>query len=126
MDLTLYSKYRTPLMGIAMIMVILYHQIGKPASFETINIINLVCSTFHGGTDIFIFFSGMGLYFSMKKNNNGTIHFYKRRLIRIIPCYYIVILFIAFFSIETNISIILQQLSIFGFILPPPNKNIIL
>ena len=119
MDLHLYSKYRTPLMGIAMLMVIAYHQIGKPAEISLFNydFFSLFCSLCHGGTDIFIFFSGMGLYYSLSKGDTIKV-FYKRRVIRLIPCYYIVILLVAWFSNNISFWGIVEQMSIIGFFIP--------
>ena len=40
----------------------------------------------YGGVGIFLFLSGMGLYFSLSKNSD-TLRFYKRRILRLVPSY---------------------------------------
>lgn len=41
-----------------------------------------------GGVDIFVFASGLGCYYSLKKNPD-TLTFLKKRLIKIVPAYYL-------------------------------------
>lgn len=68
-----FFTYRTEVMGIAMLMVLLYH-------FKT--------SWFYPGflgVDIFLFLSGFGLCRSYEQNSLST--FYKRRMTRILPLY---------------------------------------
>lgn len=77
------SKYRGELMGIAMLFVILFH-VGLPrddAFFGLRRMGNI-------GVDYFLFLSGMGLWFSWKKNP-GTFRFIARRLTRIYPAWII-------------------------------------
>ena len=76
------SKSRSSLMGLAMIWVVMYHY-----HLETFPLDKLSRYGFTG-VDIFLFLSGMGLYFSMHKNPD-VLNFYKRRLLRIFPTYII-------------------------------------
>lgn len=41
-----------------------------------------------GGVDIFVFASGLGCYHSLKKNHD-TLIFIKKRLIKVVPAYYL-------------------------------------
>ena len=61
MNFTLVSKYRTELMGIATLWVMLFHygNINIPI-IDNLRIIG------YGGVDIFLFLSGIGLSFSIK------------------------------------------------------------
>ncbi len=75
------SQYRGVLMGIAIIMIVLFH-VALPRS-----------SAFFGlkrmgnmGVDIFFFLSGIGLWFAWIKCPRVA-HFYRRRLLRILPAW---------------------------------------
>ena len=75
-ELANISRYRGELMGAAMIFVILFH-VGLPRD-----------DTFFGlrrigniGVDIFLFLSGMGLWFSWTKRPSLS-HFFSRRFLR--------------------------------------------
>lgn len=83
----LISHYRTHLMGLSMLWVIFFH------SSITINnpIIDYFKNIGYGGVDIFLMLSGLGLYYSYRKNPD-SISFYKRRMLRILPTYIPVVL----------------------------------
>ncbi len=77
------SKYRTQIMGIACIWVVLFHntfQTKGPRLIETILYRGNV------GVDMFLFLSGIGLYFSYIKDRNIKA-FYKRRINRLLIPY---------------------------------------
>ena len=83
-ELANISRYRGELMGAAMIFVILFH-VGLPRD-----------DTFFGlrrigniGVDIFLFLSGMGLWFSWTKRPSLS-HFFSRRFLRIYPAWFII------------------------------------
>lgn len=84
-----FSKYRTELMGLAIIMVVFHHLtlrtsvglLGKGYMFLRV--------TGAMGVDIFLFLSGLGLFYSFRKNPDTKI-FYKKRILRIIPTYLII------------------------------------
>ena len=83
----LMSRYRTHLMGLAMLWVIFFHSsiiIHNP-------IIDFVKSIGYGGVDIFLMLSGLGLYYSYRKCSN-PVSFYKRRVFRILPTYIPIVL----------------------------------
>ena len=74
-DFSDFSKYRTQLMGISILLIMLFH-----AHF-------LKCG--YIGVEFFLLISAIGLFFSLSKDQR-LIPFYKKRLIRILPVYLIV------------------------------------
>lgn len=79
------SKYRSSLMGIAMLSVFLFHSMGDwmPPFIHNIAANGAV------GVDVFLFLSAMGLTYSITKNPS-VMAFYKRRVWRIMPTYWLV------------------------------------
>src|SRR5574344_547631 len=102
------SRYRTELMGFAIIWVILFH------SGISIPILRNLCSIGYGGVDIFLFLSGFGLYFSFKKSSN-VLHFYKNRCIRIFPTYALIVLISMIIMGAFSISQFLLNTTTIGF-----------
>lgn len=80
------SKYRTQLMGVAMLSVFLFHSMS--GDWMPKYIYNIAS---HGdiGVDVFLFLSAMGLTYSLA-NNPNILSFYKRRIWRIMPTYWFV------------------------------------
>lgn len=72
------SRFRTEIMGLAMLSIMLFHQ-----CFTNIPPFNIFHNFGYWGVDIFLFLSGMGLIDSLNKNTLKE--YYKRRLKRIIP-----------------------------------------
>ncbi|MBQ7046990.1 MAG: acyltransferase [Oscillospiraceae bacterium] len=85
MNWSLLSKYRTTLMGFA-IMWVMYFHIGIQSYNDFVWFFHRI--GFYG-VDIFLFLSGIGVYFSLKKRPKVS-GFYKARLSRILPAYIIV------------------------------------
>ena len=85
MKLSLISKYRTHIMGAAMMWIMWFHSAyaGKSEVFHFIHNIGFF------GVDMFLMVSGLGLYFSMRKSKSMG-EFYKKRAVRILPAYLIV------------------------------------
>lgn len=108
MNLSLISKYRTQIMGAAMMWIMWFHSpfYGKTDVFHFIHNIGFY------GVDMFLMVSGLGLYFSMRKSK-GAGEFYKKRLLRILPAYLIVtICWYAFY--KTDLSFGDKLLSVLG------------
>ena len=83
----LISNHRKFLMAFATIWVLLFH-----GSIQTDNsLIQMICYNGYAGVDIFLIISGFGVYKSLQKDNN-TLSFYKKRALRIIPKYYIILI----------------------------------
>lgn len=80
------SRCRSELMGLAILWVMLFH--AYPFSFD---IAPLDSFKRHGfaGVDVFLLLSAMGLYVSLAKK--GSDHFFRRRLIRVMPAYWLVV-----------------------------------
>jgi len=96
MKLNLLSKYRTLLMGIAIMWVMFFHShvyIGQ------IKFLELFKRLGYGGVDIFILVSGFGVYFSIYKDNS-ILNFYKKRALRILPYYYPIVLIVTLIAIK--------------------------
>ena len=81
----LLSKYRSVLMGLAMLWVMYFH---TPVIFSEHNQWLFHRIGFYG-VDIFLFLSAFGLYYSLSKHKNIW-QFYKARFIRIFPAFFIV------------------------------------
>ena len=78
--MALISRYRTPIMGLAIINVLFGHSnmtLWGPFNY-LVNAVWLI--------DIFFFFSGLGAYHSLTKNDT-VLEFYIRRVKRIYPAY---------------------------------------
>ena len=96
-----FLSYRSAFMGIAMMAVVLYHYQVWYNEFS-VRLIKFLVGRGYVGVDIFLFFSAVGLSFSLKKN--GWKIFYKHRVLRILPLY----LLLASYRIVSNV--------VFGFI----------
>ena len=77
-------KYRGIWMALSILWIIGYHaQLNIPG-------LNLILFFGYGGTDIFFFASGIGCYYSLTKNDD-SLFFFRKRLMRILPAYYLVL-----------------------------------
>lgn len=82
-ELANISRYRGELMGAAMLFIILFH-VGLPRTDMFFGLRR--CGNI--GVDMFMFLSGVGLWFSWTKHPD-TWQFYRRRLVRIMPAWLI-------------------------------------
>ena len=102
------NKYRRFLFGIATIWIAWFHSYMLDFSkIEALSFLNfgalfeVLRRLGNIGVDIFLLLSGIGLYFSFSKNTN-IILFYKKRLIRVLPCSVILVLIVTYLShVET-------------------------
>ena len=89
MNYRMLSKYRTELMGVAMLWVMFFHasdlNMGDPLA-------EWFRAAGFGGVDIFILLSAMGLVLSLSKREQDYAAFMHRRMARILPAYYTVAL----------------------------------
>lgn len=102
------GNYRTQLMGFAIIWVLLFH------SGLNIPVIKTFFNIGYGGVDIFFMLSGYGLYYSFVKNRS-LVSFYKKRILRIIPTYAIIVLLISLVLKEFSWTTYLIDISTLGF-----------
>lgn len=114
-DIVVISKYRSLLMGFAIIWIMLFHYcyIVEPEIFEFFPIRNG-----YGGVDIFLFLSGFGLYYSYTKDGGANLRsFYIKRFIRVLPSFWLVI--VVYDIITHNVSTAtFFRLSTLGFWIP--------
>lgn len=82
-DICDLSKYRSALMGIAIIWVVMFHY-----HFDGFELLAKISSYGYVGVDIFFFLSGLGLYYSMEKSDDIKA-FYLKRIKRIFPMYFV-------------------------------------
>lgn len=111
-------KYRGELMGLAILWVMLYH-----TNIETgIGFLNGMKLAGYGGVDIFLFVSGMGIYYSLKKNDLKK--YAVNRLRRIYPVYIpVVIVYMLVFEQETlRLSHVLGNVTGLGFAFSVENQ----
>ncbi len=87
LNLNVYTLYRKELMGIATIMIIICHIVGNDVLLPPI--VSKVLTLGNYGVDIFLFLSGLGLYYSLQNNHTSISSWYKRRYIRIFVPYLI-------------------------------------
>ena len=87
MDYGLLSRFRTQLMGAAMVWVMLFHapDLAPPGSLP-----DLFRAAGFGGVDIFILLSAMGLSLSLGRREQDYAAFLARRGERLLPAYFVV------------------------------------
>jgi peptidoglycan/LPS O-acetylase OafA/YrhL len=101
-------------MGAAMIWVILFHYNNSDIYIPVLSNIFLFG---YGGVDIFLLLSGVGLYFSLSKDDSIKT-FYIRRLLRILPYYMPVVFLIGLFYVGVYgapLSLVFFDVSALGF-----------
>ena len=89
MKYSLLSKFRSELMGAAMLAVMLFHAWDLDLRFTTLNELRALG---FGGVDIFILLSGVGLAMSLSRREQADAEFLSRRAWRVLPAYYAVML----------------------------------
>ena len=87
--LSIFSAQRQLLMGFATAAILLIH---SNLFFEIHNAVRTTWDLLFGAVDVFLFLSGLGLYYSFYKNKNLSL-FYLHRFMRIIPQFLIVSVF---------------------------------
>jgi len=103
------STYRPELMGWSILWIMMLH-----FTFNQIKPLGFIAQYGFTGVDIFIFVSGLGLFFSLDRNDN-PISFYRKRLLRIFPTYYIIGFFTNLLLTHDDIFTFLFRYSTFGF-----------
>lgn len=103
------SRYRSELMGWAIVWVMMLH-----FTFIQLKPLGFVAQYGIIGVDIFLFVSGYGLFFALEKSVSLR-SYYKRRLLRIFPAYYIIGIFYSFFLFYDGITDYLFRFTTLGF-----------
>ena len=90
-----FSRYRSQLMGVATIMILLCHAAASKVMMPAL--LSAILGFGNYGVDIFLFLSGLGCFYSLSKTKGGDVFSYwGRRLYRIIPAYLIIFIPINF------------------------------
>lgn len=79
MDMGCLSRRRGELMGVAILIIVLFH-IGLPRGSAWFGL----CRLGNVGVDVFLFLSGMGLWFARQKSQSLR-HYFARRYLRVYP-----------------------------------------
>jgi len=103
------STYRSELMGWAILWIMMLH-----FTFTQIKPLGFLAQFGYAGVEIFMLVSGFGLFFSLDKDRDIT-KFYKKRLLRIFPTYYILGVFASILLYHDNIVTYLFRYSTIGF-----------
>lgn len=85
-SLNAISRYRTEIMGFMCILIVLFHYKNNMIHPPALSAVDRLFEFGNVGVDVFLFVSGIGLYFSFQKSKH-LLTFYKKRLIRIILPY---------------------------------------
>ena len=113
-DLKLLSRYRTQLMGVAILFIMLCH---TPIPTEYPLTIKILRKYGYWGVDIFMLLSGLGIFFAYQKEN--TLIFLKKRFLRILPYYlpiaFIFSVFFIYLGKETFWNNLLPDITFFSF-----------
>ena len=109
------SKYRSSLMGIATLMIIMCH---APASNVLLpSALGRIMTVGNYGVDIFLFLSGLGCYYSLSKRPRYK-DFVKKRGVRLFAPYLLIMIpFIIFYLVmgEYNVKDALLSLTTFDY-----------
>ena len=103
------STYRSELMGWAILWIMMLH-----FTFNQIKPLGFIAQYGFSGVEIFIFVSGLGLYYSLEKDHH-LIHYYFKRLLRIFPAYFTIGFFDNIYLCHDTISTCLFRLTTIGF-----------
>lgn len=103
------STYRNELMGWAIVWIMMLH-----FTFTQIKPLGFVAQYGFAGVEIFMLVSGFGLFFSLDKDSH-LLRFYKKRLFRIFPTYYIIGVFSSLIVFHDDILTYLYRFSTIGF-----------
>lgn len=103
------STYRSELMGWAILWIMMLH-----FTFNQIKPLGFIAQYGFAGVDIFMLVSGFGLYYSLDKDYH-IIRFYKKRLLRIYPTYYILGIFASFLLFNDSFLTYLFRYTTIGF-----------
>lgn len=103
------SIYRSELMGWSILWIMMLH-----FSFTQIKPLGFIAQYGFAGVEIFMLMSGLGLYYSLHSNHQ-ILQFYKKRLLRIFPTYYILGIFASILLFHDSIIDYSFRYSTLGF-----------
>lgn len=111
----IFSRYRTELMGIATLMIIVCHLPAQGVAMPSV--MARIIGSGGIGCDVFLFLSGMGMWYSMNSVRTGNMNVWKwywRRYVRILVPYLIIVIPICI-SNGNNITEVLIRATGFDF-----------
>ena len=82
-DLSMINKYRKELMGFAILWITLFHCLADPVETLGIPVLRGILNRGWLGVEIFLYLSGIGLFYSMH-HNSSVRQFYQRRCTRVV------------------------------------------
>ena len=103
------STYRSEIMGWSILWIMMLH-----FTFHQIRPLGFVAQYGFAGVDMFLFVSGFGIYYSLKKDSS-LYSFYKKRLFRIFPTYYLLGIIASIVLFHDNILTYLFRYTTIGF-----------
>lgn len=103
------STHRSELMGWSILWIMMLH-----FTFTQVKPLGFIAQYGFAGVDIFMLVSGLGLFFSLEKDSNLA-HFYKKRLLRIFPTYFLLGGIINLLQTHDDILTYLFRYSTIGF-----------
>lgn len=115
----LLSKYRGQLCGISILWVMLFHLTEIKKNKLPYVLQDLYGFLVHGnlGVEIFLFLSGMGLFYSLKNSNDIT-EFYNKRVKKILLPYLLIsgtYFFINNILVSNNVTLFLKNITMYSF-----------
>ena len=117
----IFSRYRSELMGLAMLWVLLYHVFHLTPQTPWLQELKKMG---YLGVDIFIFLSALGLGLSLCRKKQSYGAYLKRRLVRVLPLYWLVTglygLFLRLMG-ETSVKTVAWTMSTFFYWFDRPN-----
>ena len=108
-DIKDISTYRSELMGWAIVWIMMLH-----FTFTQIKTLGFIAQYGFAGVEIFMFVSGFGLFFSLDKNPQ-LLSFYKKRVLRIFPAYYLIGIVASIILFHDNIIEYMFRYTTIGF-----------
>lgn len=103
------STYRSELMGWAILWIMMLH-----FTFNQIKPLGFIAQYGFAGVEIFMLVSGFGLYYSLDKDHH-IIPFYKKRILRIFPTYYLLGIIASILLFSDNLLSFLFRYTTLGF-----------
>lgn len=104
------SQYRTQLMGISALMIIICHSLLAPGILVENPLFRWVIIQGNRGVDIFLLVSGIGLYYSLCSHNGSLSKWYSKRYKRILVPYLVTLLPYFFYAVISGRSNITESL----------------
>lgn len=103
------STYRSELMGWSILWIMMLH-----FQFHIIKPLGFISQYGFSGVEIFLFVSGLGIYYSLDKDGS-LLSFYKKRFLRVFPIYYFIGIFASLFVLNDDFMHYLYRFSTIGF-----------